>query len=186
MGKRDKASKSATSLVFPSIYLGPCSAASSISFLTTNSITHVLSVGVKLKNPVDGVVYHYIALEDKTSVWIFEACKEARKFINEALSSRNGTGKILVHCKAGISRSPTIVTEYLMRRHRMSLKAALGQIVRVRPQVVPNTGFLAQLRDLDMELFGCVSLEVAVLPSREQDRLALFEVEEKAVALVAE
>jgi atypical dual specificity phosphatase len=57
----------------------------------------------------------------------------------------------------------------------MSLKAALGQIGRVRPQVAPNAGFLAQLKELERELFGSVSLEVEELPKREKDRLALFD-----------
>lgn len=65
-----------------------------------------------------------------------------------------------------------------MKRKGMTLKAALGQIIRVRPQVSPNTGFLRQLKEMEMELFGTVvsSLEgVDELPKREKDRLALFE-----------
>jgi atypical dual specificity phosphatase len=68
----------------------------------------------------------------------------------------------------------------------MSLKAALGQIVRVRPQVAPNAGFLAQLKELERELFGSVSLEVEELPKREKDRLALFDIENSADAGLVE
>jgi len=65
-----------------------------------------------------------------------------------------------------------------MKRKGMTLKAALGQIIRVRPQVSPNAGFLKQLKEMEMELFGMAvsSLEgVDELPKREKDRLALFE-----------
>jgi len=79
-----------------------------------------------------------------------------------------------VHCSAGISRSPMVVAAYLMRRRGMSLREALGQIVQVRPQVSPNAGFLEQLKELEMELRGEISLEVDELPKREKDRLALF------------
>jgi atypical dual specificity phosphatase len=58
----------------------------------------------------------------------------------------------------------------------MSLKAALGRIVRARPQVSPK--FLEQLKDMEQELFGSVSLHVYELPKREKDRLALFESED--------
>jgi atypical dual specificity phosphatase len=57
----------------------------------------------------------------------------------------------------------------------MTLKAALGQIIRVRPQISPNAGFLQQLKEMEMELYGSSSLEVAEFPKREKDRLALFE-----------
>ncbi|KAJ7837261.1 protein-tyrosine phosphatase-like protein [Mycena olivaceomarginata] len=177
MGKRDKpTSQPAACLILPSIYLGPCSAASSIPFLTANSITHVLSIGATPKDTVDGVVYHRIPLKDSASVLITAACAETCAIIDAALSSKNGTGRILVHCSAGISRSPSVLTAYLMRRHRMSLKAALGRIVRARPQVSPK--FLEQLKDMEQELFGSVSLHVYELPKREKDRLALFESED--------
>ena len=63
------------------------------------------------------------------------------------MALKEGMGKILVHCSAGISRSPMAVTAYLMKRRGMTLKAALGQIVRVWPQVSPNGGFAAAERD---------------------------------------
>src|ERR1700753_3497228 len=67
MGKREKvvsSSQPPVSLILPSIYLGPCSAASSSSFLTMKSITHVLSIGASPKENIDGVVYHRIPLTD--------------------------------------------------------------------------------------------------------------------------
>ncbi|KAJ7275524.1 protein-tyrosine phosphatase-like protein, partial [Mycena haematopus] len=138
MGKRDK--PDSASLVFPGIYLGPCSAASSASFLTTNSITHVLSIGATPKQQVPGITYHHIPLKDTSSMSITPACAEARRIIDAALRSKHGdaSGKILVHCWAGISRSPSVLTAYLMRRHKMPLKTALGRIVRARPQVSPK------------------------------------------------
>jgi len=57
----------------------------------------------------------------------------------------------------------------------MVLKAALRQIVCVRPQISPNAGFLRQLKVMEMELYGSSSLEVEELPKREKNRLALFE-----------
>ncbi|KAJ7785813.1 protein-tyrosine phosphatase-like protein [Mycena metata] len=175
MGKRDKGSaQPAASVIFPSIYLGPCSAASSKQFLTASSITHVLSVGASPKENIDGVVYHRISITDSPSLSIFKVCEEACTFIDTALGFKNKTGKILVHCSAGISRSPMIVAAFLIKRHGMSLKMALGQILLARPQVSPNAGFIAQLKELELELLGTVSLDVDELPKREKDRLALF------------
>ncbi|KAG5651238.1 hypothetical protein H0H81_009358 [Sphagnurus paluster] len=82
--------------------------------------------------------------------------------------------KILVHCSAGISRSPMLVTAYLMRRCGMTLKEALGVIVRARPAACPNPGFMKQLREMDLDLRGESSIEIGALPARKEDRLALL------------
>ena len=184
MVKRQKVqgaqSTEAASLILPpSLYLGPCSAASNKAFLTANSITHVLSVGSTPADKVDGVTYHRLSLNDSPTSSISKASDEACKIIEAAVTSKakggGSKGKILVHCSAGISRSPTLVVTYLMKSQKMPLKAALRQVVSTRPQALPNPGFLQQLKRLEEELFGSVSLDVDELPKREKDRLALFE-----------
>ncbi|KAH7890705.1 protein-tyrosine phosphatase-like protein [Phlebopus sp. FC_14] len=175
--KCDKAGQSTSTISLvhpPSVYIGPCSAASSKSILAANSITHVLSVGASPAHKIDGVTYHRISLSDSPSSSITKVCDSACTIIQTALKSKANTGKILVHCSAGISRSPTVVTAYLMKCCDMPLKAALRQIVQARPQVSPNPGFLQQLKDLETVLFGSVSLDVDALPKREKDRLVLF------------
>ena len=52
---------------------------------------------------------------------------------------------MLVHCVAGVSRSPTIVIAYLMRSRGISLREAYD-VVRTRRSIVnPNFGFMKQL-----------------------------------------
>ncbi|KAI0724975.1 protein-tyrosine phosphatase-like protein [Fomitopsis betulina] len=181
MVKRQKAqagsSTEAVSLILPSLYLGPCSAASNKPFLEANTITHVLSIGSTPASKVDGVVYHRLSLNDTATSLLSKVTDEACRMIDGAVSSKGkggGKGKILVHCSAGISRSPSLVVAYLMKSRGMSLKEALGQVARARPQVSPNPGFLRQLKELDQDLHGTLSLDVDELPKREKDRLALF------------
>mgnify|MGYP001328504095 CR=1 FL=1 len=62
-----------------------------------------------------------------------------------------------------------------MKQKGMGLREALGHVVRRRPQVSPNPGFLAQLKEMEVELRGRASMEtVEELPRREVDRLAMF------------
>ncbi|KIM48479.1 hypothetical protein M413DRAFT_62827 [Hebeloma cylindrosporum] len=166
----------AVSVIIPSaLYLGPCSSASSIPFLTSNSINHVLSIGSTPSPRVDDVTYHRLGLKDSTSSSIASTIDSAIEVIDNALGSNKGRGRILVHCSAGVSRSPTVVVGYLMKKRGMSPKVALGYVVRARPQVSPNPGFLEQLKAMEEGLYGGVStLEVDELQRREVDRLALF------------
>lgn len=61
------------------------------------------------------------------------------------------TGKVLVHCLMGVSRSATCAIAYLMIAKKMSASEAI-RTVRAQREVRPNDGFLHQLADLDNEL----------------------------------
>ena len=77
----------------------------------------------------------------------FQPCFD---FIDEALGSP--TGRILVHCNAGISRSGAIVVAYVMKNRGLGLADALNFAKKSRAKVNPNPGFLSQLRDFEKDL----------------------------------
>ncbi|KAM6105439.1 LOW QUALITY PROTEIN: dual specificity protein phosphatase 13B-like [Pterocles gutturalis] len=60
-------------------------------------------------------------------------------------------GKVLVHCAMGISRSATLVLAFLMICEGMTLADAI-QTVRSHRGICPNSGFLKQLWELDLQL----------------------------------
>lgn len=175
--KRGQSKAAAAVLVFPPfLFLGPCSAASSSPFLQNNAITSVISIGSTPSEKIDGVTYCRISMVDSPSASISDAIEAASKIIDQVAEA---DGRVLVHCSAGISRSPTVIAGYLMTRQSLSLKAALTAMVSARPTVCPNTGFIGQLRLLDQELHGHDSLGVDELPRRTEDRLALLAKAEK-------
>lgn len=59
--------------------------------------------------------------------------------------------KLLVHCVMGRSRSATLFLAYLMICENMTLVEAVEH-VKARRRIIPNWGFLKQLRELDMQL----------------------------------
>lgn len=61
------------------------------------------------------------------------------------------TGKILVHCAVGVSRSATLVLAYLMLYHHFTLVEAIKKVKDHRG-IIPNRGFLRQLLALDRRL----------------------------------
>lgn len=77
------------------------------------------------------------------------------EFIEKA--SKEGK-KCLVHCAAGISRSSSLVLAYLMKSQKMSLKEAYLFVKSKRNIICPNHGFIFQLVDYEVQLFGKHSL----------------------------
>lgn len=62
----------------------------------------------------------------------------------------------MLHCndssRAGVSRSATIVTAFVMFHHRLPLSKALAHVSERRKVVSPNQGFMEQLKEFEREL----------------------------------
>ena len=67
---------------------------------------------------------------------------------------RRAGGKILVHCEAGISRSPTICMAYLMKTKKLRLEEAFDYIKQRRSLISPNFGFMGQLLQYESEILS--------------------------------
>lgn len=63
-------------------------------------------------------------------------------------------GKVLVHCEAGISRSPTICMAYIMWTQRLRLEAAFDIIKQRRHVISPNFSFMNQLQQFESEVLS--------------------------------
>lgn len=64
---------------------------------------------------------------------------------------------IYVHCKAGKSRSAAAILAYLVLSEHWTLKRAYRHIVKARPNISPNIGFVAELMKLEQGVHGEVS-----------------------------
>lgn len=93
-----------------------------------------------------GVKYFVAAADDVPDYDMRQPVFAAVKFIQEGL--KNGE-TILVHCHAGISRSSTVVLLHMMINRGYALDPALKRLQALRPQVLPNSGFMTMLRATD-------------------------------------
>lgn len=120
-------------------------------------ITHVLSLHSGRKPYYDfllptpatrHIIQKQIILEDEADINLLEYFPEICHFIHSALASQKTpegcTVNLLVHCRAGISRSATAVISYLVWTH-CSVEAAVDFLIRQRYGVNPNPGFIKRL-----------------------------------------
>ncbi|XP_072139045.1 dual specificity phosphatase 29-like isoform X2 [Mobula birostris] len=96
--------------------------------------------------PVD---YYGVEAADLTTFDLSKFFYPAAQYIDRAL--RKPSSKILVHCARGRSRSASLVLAYLMIYKDMTVVDAAQQVLKHRC-ILPNRGFLKQLRALDVEL----------------------------------
>jgi protein-tyrosine phosphatase len=143
------------------LYLGSFYDANEVTVLRELGITHVVDATSEHLSEATsgnlGLAYLPIAVWDVEGANIAEHFAEVLDFIDAA---RAAQGKILVHCRAGISRSSTFVMAYLMRAgHASSLSAALKTVVAQRPYVLPNPSFREQLQEYEASLFSTRSFK---------------------------
>ncbi|XP_061646986.1 dual specificity phosphatase 29-like isoform X3 [Phyllopteryx taeniolatus] len=142
--------------VWPNVFIGDEKTALERPGLKEMGITHVLNAAEgKYNNVLTGAHYYtdiqYFGIEadDKPTFNISQFFCPATQFISEALSQPQN--KVLVHCVMGRSRSASLVLAYLMMEQGLTVVDAI-QHVRQRRCVLPNHGFLKQLRALDITL----------------------------------
>lgn len=129
-------------MIIDNLYLGSYQDASNIEYLTTNNITHIVNASQLSNRYPEKIIYHTIDIDDDKDANIDKYFTECSRFIHNIILTN---GKVLVHCFAGKSRSPTIVIAYLVMKKLMSLTNAYNLVKKCRPQIDINSGFLKQL-----------------------------------------
>jgi protein-tyrosine phosphatase len=133
--------------ILPRIFLGSAQVAKNWNWLKRNKITHILDVGQN--NPLlfhKTINYLAVPLEDSVDEILTPALlNKCHQFIHQA--QQNPRASILIHCFAGVSRSPTILASFLMRRNKWTIEKALSTIRDRRPVIRINPGFYKQLSE---------------------------------------
>ncbi|XP_015673595.1 dual specificity protein phosphatase 5 [Protobothrops mucrosquamatus] len=138
--------------ILPFLYLGSAYHASKCEFLANLNITALLNVSRKSSEAfTNQFCYKWIPVEDSHTADISSHFQEAIEFID---CTRRAGGKILVHCEAGISRSPTICMAYLMKTRKFRLEEAFDYIKQRRSLISPNFSFMGQLLQYESEILS--------------------------------
>ena len=138
------------------LFLGNESDSRDITFLKKNKITHIINATRTSPNYFpEEFDYLICRIGDDDIQAIEEPINKCCEFIKEAVQEK---GKILVHCRKGISRSPSLVISFLIIERNMTLKDALTKVKTARPIVLPNYNFIRQLQLIELNLTDSITL----------------------------
>ncbi|KAG7459844.1 hypothetical protein MATL_G00215010 [Megalops atlanticus] len=131
-------------LILPHLYLGAETDVTQ-DCLSSQGISYVLSVSRCCPQPafLPQSQYFRIPIDDSLRDELLPWIPEALQFIDGA---RSLGCSVLVHCAAGVSRSPALTVAYVMYRLGLDLDDAYRFVKERRPSISPNFNFLGQLQ----------------------------------------
>lgn len=139
--------------VLPWLYIGNARDTGDTSTLRALGVTHVLSVTSDVteasSHVTDEIFFKNLPAADSGTQNLKQYFNQAFDFIE---SVRRISGRVLVHCQAGISRSPTIAISYVMRYQKLLLVEAYQFVKNRRKIISPNLNFMGQLLEFEQGL----------------------------------
>jgi protein-tyrosine phosphatase len=145
--------------------------AGNFDLLKHHKITHIVNTAADVcenKFP-DDFQYLTYYLKDTNGEDISLHFYRTLSWISDALSQN---GRVMVHCREGVSRSSTMIIAYLMWVNHIQFEQAHQMVRDVRPICNPNTGFTCCLLQLAKKL-GVHGPQVA---ATMHERLEVFRV----------
>ncbi|KAH7939872.1 hypothetical protein HPB52_018613 [Rhipicephalus sanguineus] len=139
--------------ILPFLFLGSQRDAQDPDLLASHNICYELNVSTSCPKPDFIPDAHFLRIPvndshaDKLRPHFARACR----FLDKV---RESSGCVLVHCLAGVSRSPTVAIAYVMRHLGLSSDDAYRYVKSKRPSISPNFNFLGQLLEYERELRG--------------------------------
>ena len=151
------------SFVMEGLYLGDRHDAGSRKKMLDLGITHVVNATRDIANFFHGklvggrrIKYMNVNINDADGVDIMRYFGETNRFLLKCV--RNG-GRALIHCRAGVCRSTTILCAFLMYFETWRLIDTLNYLKRCRFIIHPNEDFRQQLVLYELIMFGKSSVK---------------------------
>mmetsp|Transcript_9394 Transcript_9394/g.27923 ORF Transcript_9394/g.27923 Transcript_9394/m.27923 type:complete len:358 (+) Transcript_9394:125-1198(+) len=138
--------------IIPNLFLGGMKAVEDHTALDQSGIRAICCCTREFEMPSSEfspqVEYYRVDVEDISREPIEMFFAEATEFIHSWISREQ---PVLVHCRAGVSRSASIVIAYLMTYQGYSLHDAFFLVRSHRSIITPNIGFMEKLGDYEEE-----------------------------------
>ncbi|KRY75775.1 Dual specificity protein phosphatase 8, partial [Trichinella pseudospiralis] len=145
------ASNSGPTKILPFLYLGSQKDAMDEQLLKKYGINYVLNISVASPKPefLQEENFLRIPVNDSYNDKLLPYFDQTFRFVDKV---RETNANVLVHCLAGISRSPTLAIACVMRYLHMTSEEAYKYVKDKRPSISPNFNFLGQLLEFERRL----------------------------------
>lgn len=160
------------SKIVEGVYVSSAVVAGNMSMLREHGITHIINcVGQACTNHFpEQIEYLTFYLSDSHAENVTCVFYDTIDFITRA---RQAGGRVMLHCKRGISRSCALTMAYLMYTEKTGLRETLANVQKARAVASPNGGFFFQLQDWSERLARLRRMNITPLPA---DDLRLYRV----------
>lgn len=126
-------------MIINNLYLGNVDTAKDIMLLQKHGIKAIINISAGAIHFPSEFIYLKVHLLDKSDSKITDHINTVINFINDNIQK----GGVLVHCKAGMSRSPSFIFAYLMHSEmKMEADTALKLLKEKRPEIRPKKEFI--------------------------------------------
>lgn len=115
------------------LYLGNAQVAKDTPFLQEFGFQAVLSVGGGKSGEKPGFIFKHVGVKDCSDDPLLPHFGPCCDFIKDQLA--NSIGRVLVHCRAGVHRSPCVLAAFLIREQGASVEDALKIVKASRASV---------------------------------------------------
>lgn len=127
--------------------VGNMDSAANEEWLVKNKIGGIVSVRGRLSKPPTfykklHIQVLHIPVSDSEDTNLGKYFPLVYAFIERVFASGKS---VLINCYAGMSRSTTLITSYLMRKQHLTADKAMKMVKSKRPCFDPNPGFVKQL-----------------------------------------
>ncbi|CAK9298033.1 unnamed protein product [Gordionus sp. m RMFG-2023] len=150
MDDREDANKGPTKIL-PYLYVGSLEDALNQSTLEKLGITYILNVSTSCPEPDfaklnDKYKFMRVPINDNYDADMMAWLDESFAFIERA---KNENEAVLIHCLAGISRSPSLTIAYIMKYLGMTSEQSYKYVKSKRVGISPNFNFMGQLLEYE-------------------------------------
>ncbi|KAK2822970.1 hypothetical protein Q5P01_023035 [Channa striata] len=173
------------SQITPTLFLSGADGPLNVALVSQKGITLIVNATINHASPnYPGVECVRVPVSDLPSARLGDHFDWVAKRIH-----CNLTGSTLVHCAAGMSRSPALVMAYLMRYRGVTLCRAHRWVRESRPYVRLNAGFWDQLLQYEKLLYGKNTIRVAAVeetppPTLRMTRFVLPQQQKSCLTLI--
>jgi protein-tyrosine phosphatase len=139
--------------VIPGVWMGSSASVRQAARLAREGVDRVVDLREKGPNVGDWppqILISHIPLMDHGTPKI-EGLHDAAETVSDLVKQGH---EVLVHCNAGVERTPTVVCAALVMMG-WSLTEAYQRVLEVRPEAAPTDGQLAVLRAFSAQLAAC-------------------------------